>query len=398
MSLNLDKSTWKRVTLGHVTAASREKVDPTDGSVERYVAGEHMDTDDLRIHRWGYVGETDLGPAFHRRFRSGQVLYGSRRTYLRKVAVADFDGVCANTTFVVETKDDGVLLQQFLPFVMTSEPFHAFAIAESKGSVNPYVNWSDIEHYEFDLPPIEEQNRIADLLWALEHHRLATISAACVVRGSLQLQMASHLRAFTSARRLGEVTSTRSGPSFAASDVSPVATDDAIPVLGIPNTKADGSIDLADVGYVKGLPASTATVDEASLILIRTNGNRQRIGNVYLPPLEAHGYAVSAFQFLMKFADPTDREYMYWVLSTDDMQDRMSEAASGTTGLGNLAVKWLNEQEIPWPEDQAAREGFLRIVRAFVSAETSLRAEAAALASLRSSLLADVFEATDGSV
>ena len=173
MSLNLEKSHWKRVTLGEVAAASKARIDPKDGSVERYVAGEHMDTDDLKVHRWGDIGETDLGPAFHRRFRAGQVLYGSRRTYLRKVAVADFDGVCANTTFVVETRDDAVLLQRFLPFVMMSEPFHAFAIAESKGSVNPYVNWSDIERYEFDLPPLEDQKRIADLLWAVELCRLA---------------------------------------------------------------------------------------------------------------------------------------------------------------------------------------------------------------------------------
>lgn len=172
MTLNLEESSWTRVSLGDVAAASKEKVDPSDGSVERYIGGEHMDTDDLKIHRWGDIGTVDLGPAFHRRFRPGQVLYGSRRTYLRKVAVADFDGVCANTTFVVGTRDERTLLQEFLPFIMTSEPFHAFAIAESKGSVNPYVNWSDIERYEFDLPPVPEQGRIADLLWAIERHRL----------------------------------------------------------------------------------------------------------------------------------------------------------------------------------------------------------------------------------
>lgn len=171
MSLNLDKRKWTRVKLGDVAAASKEKVDPSTGDVDRYIAGEHMDTDDLRINRWGNVKEVDLGPAFHRRFRPGQVLYGSRRTYLRKVAVAEFDGVCANTTYVLETKDETVLLQSFLPFVMTSEAFHAFAIGESKGSVNPYVNWSDIARYEFDLPPIEEQQRIADLLWTVENHR-----------------------------------------------------------------------------------------------------------------------------------------------------------------------------------------------------------------------------------
>ncbi|MEW1962747.1 hypothetical protein AB0269_09830 [Microbacterium sp. NPDC077644] len=168
MSLNLDKSSWRRVRLGDVAAASKEKVDPGDGSVDRYIAGEHMDTDDLKLHRWGDPDEVDLGPAFHRRFRPGQVLYGSRRTYLRKVAVAEFDGVCANTTFVVETSAADVLAQEFLPFIMTSEPFHAFAIAESKGSVNPYVNWSDIARYEFDLPPLDAQKRITDVLWTVE--------------------------------------------------------------------------------------------------------------------------------------------------------------------------------------------------------------------------------------
>jgi type I restriction enzyme S subunit len=176
VTLNLDRSDWKRFSLGEIARASKEKVDPADGSVNRFVAGEHMDTDDLKLHRWGDVGEVDLGPAFHRRFRPGQVLYGSRRTYLRKVAVADFDGVCANTTFVVDTRDEGVLLQQFLPFIMCSEPFHTFAIAESKGSVNPYVNWSDIERYEFDLPSLDEQKRLADLLWAVAHHRNAIAS------------------------------------------------------------------------------------------------------------------------------------------------------------------------------------------------------------------------------
>lgn len=168
MNLNLDRRQWKRVKFGDVVQQSKEKVDPRDGTVSRVVAGEHMDSNELKIHRWGYVDEGYLGPAFHRRFRPGQVLYGSRRTYLRKVAVADFDGVCSNTTFVLSSKDTNELLDGYLPWVMTSEPFHAFAVAESKGSVNPYVNFSDISKYEFELPPIAHQQQIADLLWAIE--------------------------------------------------------------------------------------------------------------------------------------------------------------------------------------------------------------------------------------
>ena len=159
------KPGWTLVAFGDVVRAQvKDRVDPTAAGLERYVAGEHMDTDDLQIRRWGTVGNGYLGPAFHARFRPGQVLYGSRRTYLRKVAVADFEGVTANTTFVIETKDPNVLLAALLPFIMQTEAFHGYSIKKSKGSVNPYVNFSDIAAYEFALPPLGEQRRIATVL------------------------------------------------------------------------------------------------------------------------------------------------------------------------------------------------------------------------------------------
>jgi hypothetical protein len=105
---------WTRVAFGDVVRQVRDRVDPDESGLERYVAGEHMDTDDLRIRRWGQIGDGYLGPAFHMRFKPGHVLYGSRRTYLRKVAVADFEGITANTTFVIESKDPTVLLPELL--------------------------------------------------------------------------------------------------------------------------------------------------------------------------------------------------------------------------------------------------------------------------------------------
>lgn len=156
------------VKFGDVVRQVKDKVDPQTAGLERYVAGEHMDTDNLHIRRWGDVGAGYLGPAFHMRFQPGQILYGSRRTYLRKIAVADFEGITANTTYVIEPKDPEVLLPDFLPFVMSTERFHEHSIKQSKGSVNPYINFSDITWYEFPLPPVDEQRRIADLLWAAD--------------------------------------------------------------------------------------------------------------------------------------------------------------------------------------------------------------------------------------
>lgn len=158
------KTGWTRVAFGDVVRQVRDRVDPEESGLERYVAGEHMDTDDLRIRRWGTIGDGYLGPAFHMRFNPGQVLYGSRRTYLRKVAVADFEGITANTTFVLEPKDPCVLLPELLPFVMQTEAFHQHAIKQSKGSVNPYINFSDLTWFEFLLPPPDEQRRITTIL------------------------------------------------------------------------------------------------------------------------------------------------------------------------------------------------------------------------------------------
>jgi len=154
---------WLWVRFGDVVQQVKEKVDPETVDLTRYVAGEHMDTDDLRLQRWGTVDDGYLGPAFHMRFRPGQVLYGSRRTYLRKVAVADFEGICANTTFVLEPSNAD-LLPEFLPQIMSTERFHEHSVQQSKGSVNPYINFRDLTWFEFALPPPELQQEICEVL------------------------------------------------------------------------------------------------------------------------------------------------------------------------------------------------------------------------------------------
>lgn len=158
-----------RVKFGEVVRKVNDKVDPGVDGIERFVAGDHMDTDEQKIFRFGNVGEGYLGPAFHMRFKPGHILYGSRRTYLRKVAMADFEGVCANTTFVI-APSDGRLDASYLLNVMSTERFHQNSISLSKGSTNPYINFSDLATFEFELPSIEEQQRIVELLSGVDAH------------------------------------------------------------------------------------------------------------------------------------------------------------------------------------------------------------------------------------
>ena len=107
-----------------------------------------MDTDDLRIRRWGTIGEGYLGPAFHMRFKPGHVLYGSRRTYLRKVAVADFEGITANTTFVIEPKDPKALAG--VTAATSCRPAASMSTRSGvKGLSQPKHQFSDLLWYDF---------------------------------------------------------------------------------------------------------------------------------------------------------------------------------------------------------------------------------------------------------
>lgn len=393
MSLELDKSAWKRVKLGEVVATSKEKVDPSDGSVDRFIAGEHMDTDDLKIHRWGDPSEVDLGPAFHRRFRPGQVLYGSRRTYLRKVAVADFDGVCANTTFVVESKDPGVLLQEFLPFVMTSEPFHAFAITESKGSVNPYVNWSDIARYELDLPPLDEQRRIADLLWAVERHRLAVERQSFELRSTFaRWALQQFSGAIGSERRIvdlcqfviggvwgvpageGEVDVLALGPKSYSDDVVFVEPDGS-PTRSITRKQAAGRI-----------------LREGDIVLERSGGSfEQPVGRVIIAGRDLPDTIPTDFQRLLRpDRDQVEPAYLFWKLRLDWLTGVTRDYARRTTNISNLAVPdyLARTLVVPPKHDQMA---LVERVGELIGAVDQTDSETEALTALRGTLLAEVF-------
>ena len=44
------------------------------------------------------------------------------------------------------------LTPEFLPYIMSAERFHEHSIKQSKGSVNPYINYRDLTWYQFPLP------------------------------------------------------------------------------------------------------------------------------------------------------------------------------------------------------------------------------------------------------
>lgn len=159
------KEMASKVAFADVVKLSKARsTDPEADGLERYVGLEHLEPGDLKIHSWGDIAD---GTTFTSVFRPGQVLFGKRRAYQRKVAVADFSGVCSGDIYVLEPKGHD-LLPELLPFICQTDAFFDHAVGTSAGSLSPRTNWKSLATFEFVLPPLQEQQRIAGLLIALE--------------------------------------------------------------------------------------------------------------------------------------------------------------------------------------------------------------------------------------
>ena len=159
-----DRTGWTHLAFGDFAESIGERAEPKDAQEEIYVGLEHLDRQCLHIRRWG-KGSDVIGGKL--RFRKGDIIFGKRRAYQRKLAVAEFGGICSAHAMVIRARPDKVL-PEFLPFLMMSDRFMNRAVEISVGSLSPTINWTTLKLETFDLPPLDQQRRIAEILWAVD--------------------------------------------------------------------------------------------------------------------------------------------------------------------------------------------------------------------------------------
>ena len=149
-------------TFDKIAVNCTQKVKPQESDKEHYIGLEHIDPECLYITRWG----ADAAPIGDKLvMKKGDVLFGKRRAYQRKVGIAPFDGIFSAHGLVLRPKED-VICKEFFPFFISSDQFLDRAVQISVGGLSPTVNWGDLARQEFSLPSIEEQKILADKLWA----------------------------------------------------------------------------------------------------------------------------------------------------------------------------------------------------------------------------------------
>ena len=153
--------------LGDIARESREtfKGDKTGIPI---VGLEHLIPQELTFSNH----DVDPDNTFTKVFRKGQILFGRRRAYLKKAAVAEFDGICSGDITVIEAIP-GKVEKDLLPFIIQNDALFDYAVSRSAGGLSPRVKWEDLSDYEFALPPLEEQKVLADKLWAAYRLKVA---------------------------------------------------------------------------------------------------------------------------------------------------------------------------------------------------------------------------------
>ncbi|WP_394130736.1 restriction endonuclease subunit S [Shewanella maritima] len=151
--------------------------DPIGDGYERYIGLEHLDSDTLKIKRWGMIAEDN--PSFTRVFKKGQILLGKRRPYLKKAAIAEFDGICSGDIIVLEHNSTNVH-KDLLPFIVQSRVFWDWAVKTSSGSLSPRTKFSALSELELSIPAIEKQLSALSILKKIQDYQ----STQCDLVGS----------------------------------------------------------------------------------------------------------------------------------------------------------------------------------------------------------------------
>lgn len=156
---------WQMVKFGDIAKHISKRVEPSETDLEIYVGLEHLDPDSLKIKRHGTPSDVEGQKLL---VKKGQIIFGKRRAYQRKIAVADWDCICSAHAMVLEANPKYVI-PDFLPYFMQSSTFMDRAVAISEGSLSPTIKWKVLASQTFILPPKNIQFAIVSkLLAALE--------------------------------------------------------------------------------------------------------------------------------------------------------------------------------------------------------------------------------------
>ena len=333
------------VKLGDVARESRLKWTKSKQDVP-IVGLEHLIPDEIRFDAY----DINTDNTFSKRFVKGQVLFGRRRAYQRKAAIAEFDGICSGDITVIEAIE-GKMVPELLPFIIQTPVFFDYANRGSAGSLSPRVKWEHLADYEFELPPLEEQKILADKLWAayrLKEAYKKLLDATDEMVKSQFIEMVGDPRNNPKGwptKRLSELAEYSIGLTYKPEQIC----DDGTIVLRSGNIQ-DGKISFSDIVRVNAPIKESLFVKEDDILMCSRNGSASLVGKVAMIPDINEPMTFGAFMTIIRSAEA---KYLYLYFQSQDFRERVSEGKSST--MNQITQKMLDKVEVPFP-DKDVRE------------------------------------------
>ena len=346
-----------KVKLGDVAIEHKETC---KGSKDGYpiVGLEHLVSEEVTLTAWDEGNDN----TFTKMFRKGNVLFGRRRAYLKKAAVAPFDGICSGDITVIEAIPDRIL-PELLPFIIQNDELFDFAVGKSAGSLSPRVKWEHLKNYEFELPDMDKQRELAELLWAMDATKKSYQKLIAATDELVKSQFMEQfvIEAPYERTRLGDHISQIRGVSYKPADLRPSLSEESVLLLRA-NNIGTGRINHDEVQYVAKEKVSTVQLIRAGDILMcASSGSLEHVGKaaICLPSIE--GETFGAFCKLIRPKGDLLPEYIAAYFETDEYREIIMQLACGSN-INNLKAEHIDELQIPTPpaEVQEAFVSFLR--------------------------------------
>lgn len=355
-------SDFETVRFSDMARQVKTKVKPADTDLDRYVGLEHLDPESLHIRRWGVPGDVTGEKIV---VRKGDIIFGKRRAYQRKVAIADFDCICSAHAMVLQPKED-VIIKEIFPFFLQSDLFMNRAVRISVGGLSPTINWKDLARQEFPLPPIDEQRRIAKVLWAAEDVIVKNEAFVAELEHCKQLMMRDLFSKGIEHNDGREPKAVGMVPNGwikvhigSVSDVKGgiQKTRDREPKSNPRRylTVAHVQRNYIDTGDPRYFEVSDEELGQwrllrGDVLVIEGNGNRDQVGRTALFRGEIKDCVHQNHVIRVRpNQDSLISEYLMYFLNSPIGQQCVNKQSMGTSGLFTLSVSRLKKTKVPLP-------------------------------------------------
>lgn len=340
-------SNMTHVCLGDVAREIKQKV-PVDQELPT-VGLEHLDPGEVELAHWDEGVET----TFTKAFSKGQVLFGRRRAYLRKAAVAPFDGICSGDITVIAPKDN--LSPRLLPFIIQNDALFEHAVTNSAGSLSPRVKWQSLSQFEFELPSIAKQEDLADILWTAQetrsHYRQLLTACGDVVKSQF-VEMFD--KPGIPIKHLEDIADIQGGIT---KNKKREAMKLQLPYLRVANILPN-ELDLTEVKTI-GLTEQeyeAVRLISGDLLIVEGNGSDTQIGrsaiwNGQIDPCVHQNHLIR-----VRLRDEALPLYVQTFLSSSEGRRQIMAKAVNTSGLHTLSTRKIRSIEIPVPPFSLQRE------------------------------------------